>query len=258
MADQPNMFQDEVPAQVTPTQEAAPQNTSVPADDQLANLLTGIKNENGQPKYDSVPKALEGLAHAQAYIPQLKAELSQRDQEIARLREELNKRESVEDVVSRLTATQRENESQGTPPATSGLNEEAVLQLVQKALGQQKAYDQAAQNQAQVQQALTSKFGEKAHEAVKAKASELGISPQKLGQLASESPAMVLALFNTSAQPTVKPTTGSQHIPATYMPEQPKLERPAKSLLSGATSKEQTEFMRKVKADVYAKLGVQP
>lgn len=252
MADQPNMF-DDAP-QVTPA--VADVQKTTPVDDPLANLLSGIKNESGQQKYDSVPKALEGLAHAQTYIPQLKTELSQKDQEIARLREELSKREAVEDVVTRLTAKQGVDESRGTPPATSGLNEEAVLKLVQQALGQQKAVDQATKNQAQVQQALAAKFGDKASEVVQGKARELGTTPQMLGKLASESPAMVLALFNASANPTVKPTTGSQHIPASYIPEQPKLERPTKSLLMGATSKEQAEFMRKVKEDVYARLGV--
>lgn len=253
MADQPNMFSDApaAPAAVEPQVAPTPS-----ADDQLANLLSGIKNESGQQKYDSVPKALEGLAHAQSYIPQLKSELSQKDQEIARLREELAKRESVEDVVSRLTATKGVDTDRGTPPAASGLNEEAVLKLVQQALGQQKMVDQATQNQAQVQQALAARFGDKAHEVVQTKAKELGVTPQQLGKLASESPAMVLALFNASATPTVKPTTGSQHIPSSYQPEPPKLERPKKSVLAGATSGEQKDLMLKIKEDVYARLGV--
>lgn len=254
MADQPNLFSDQAP-QDTPAVQQPTSTSSV--DSQLADLLSGIKNESGQQKYDSVPKALEGLAHAQQYIPQLKTELSQKGSEIAQLRAELEKRAAVEDVVTRLTATQKETQDQGTPPSTSGLTEEAVLQLVQNMLGQQKAKDQATSNQAQVQQALTQKFGEKSREVVEAKAKELGVTPQKIGQLASENPALVLALFNTAPSTPVKPTTGSQHIPATYIPETPKLERPAKSLLSGSTSAQQKEFMQKVKADVYAKLGVQ-
>lgn len=254
MSDQTNIF--EAQPQVTqPAVETTPQTASV--DTQLANLLSGIKNESGQQKYDSVPKALEGLAHAQQYIPQLKSELVAKDQELATLREELAKRQAVEDVVTRLTAAKEEPHSQGQPPATSGLTEEAVLKLVQGVLGQQKAHDQASQNTAQVQQALIQRFGDKSREVVDTKAKELGITAQKLGQLASENPQLVLALFNASASPTVKPTTGSQHLPSTYQPVQPKLERPTKSLLSGATSAEQRDFMAKVKADVYARLGIE-
>lgn len=253
MPDPANLFEDQ--PQATQQPAVAPQTTNT--DDPLANLLGSIKNESGQQKYDSVPKALEGLAHAQQYIPQLKSELVTKDQEIATLREELAKRQTVEDVVSRITAAKEEPLSQGQPPVTSGLTEEAVLQLVQTVLGKQKAHDQASQNTAQVQQALVQRFGEKSREVVDAKAKELGITAQKLGQLASENPQLVLALFNASPSATVKPTTGSQHLPSTYQPPQPKLERPSKSLLSGATSAEQRDFMAKVKADVYARHGVE-
>ncbi|MNJ09621.1 hypothetical protein D3C77_37670 [compost metagenome] len=254
MPDQANLF--EAQPQVTQQQvEAQQQTTSV--DTQLVDLLTGIKNESGQQKYDSVPKALEGLAHAQQYIPQLKSELVSKDQEIATLREELAKRTAVEDVVTRLTAAKVEQQEPGTPATASGLTEEAVLQLVQNVLVKQKVHDQAAQNTAQVQQALIQRYGDKSREVVETKAKELGLTAQKLGQLASENPQLVLALFNASPSAAVKPTTGSQHLPSTYQPVQSKLERPTKSLLSGSTSAEQKEFMAKVKADVYARLGVE-
>ena len=249
MADQPNVFADEPVAPVA-TNPAQAINTD------YADLLKSIQNEQGQQKYDSLPKALEGLAHAQQYIPQLKTELQIKEQELATLKAELEKRAAVEDVVTRLTAQQKEHQDQGTPPQSSGLNEEAVLQLVQQALGQAKQQDQAKVNQAQVQQALSAKFGEKSREVVEQKARELGTTPAELGQLASRNPAMVLALFNTSAQPGVKPTTGSINIPPTYTNEYVPLEKPTKSLLSGATSREQKEFMAKVKADTYARLGV--
>lgn len=246
MADQPNVFENN--AVVTP------QATS--SDPQYADLLNGIKNESGAPKYDSVPKALEGLANAQQYIPELKSKLSAQEQEILALKAELDKRAAVEDVVTRLTAQQSQPQGQGQPTATSGLDEQAVLQLVQSALGQAKQADQAKMNQAQVQQALATRYGEKANEVVVQKAQELGTTPKQLGELASQNPALVLALFNASAQPGVKPTTGSVTIPASYMSEKPTLGRPEKSLLSGATSKEQAEFMRRIKEEVYAKYDV--
>lgn len=251
MADQPtDVFSTEAPApQAAPVQAPAPTT-------EYADLLKGIVNEHGQQKYDSLPKALEGLANAQNYIPQLKTELQQKEQELANLKAELEKRAAVEDVVTRLTAQQREPQGPGTPPTPSGLDEQAVLQLVQQALGQAKASDQAANNRAQVQQALSSKFGEKSREVIQQKAQELGTTPEEIGQLASKNPAMVLALFNASVQPTVKPTTGSVTIPASYQQDRPALQKPAKSLLSGATSKQQKEFMQQVKAEIYAKHGI--
>lgn len=256
MADQPNIFaeQEQIVEQTQVTPEVA---SPVQANEaNYADLLKSIHNEQGQPKYDSLPKALEGLAHAQQYIPQLKTELQSKEQELTTLREELAKRAAVEDVVTRLTAQQKDQQEQGTPPTSSGLDEQAVLKLVQQALGQAKQQDQSVSNQAQVQQALSSKYGDKSREVVEQKAKELGTTPAELGQLASRNPAMVLALFNTSAQPNVRPTTGSVNIPSSYMPDRAPLERPAKSLLSGATSKDQKAYMQKIKEEVYAKHGI--
>ena len=49
------------------------------SNDQLANLLTGIKNERGEPKYKDVQTALEALRHSQEYIPTLKQEKEAND-----------------------------------------------------------------------------------------------------------------------------------------------------------------------------------
>lgn len=230
------------------------QQASAPTD--YADLLGGIVNEQGKPKYDSIPKALEGLAHAQQYIPELKSVLSQKDQEIMALKAELEKRAAVEDVVTRLTANQSQPQGQGQPPATSGLDQEAVVNLVRQQLEQTNLEAQAKSNTAQVQQALSQKFGEKARDVIQQKANELGTTPQELGRLASQNPKMVLALFNAETKPSVKPTTGSVNIPP-YMTQQPELDKPSRSLLSGATSKDQAEYMRKIKEHIYAKHNVQ-
>jgi hypothetical protein len=246
-----NLFSGETPAPavVAPVVPQTPENP-------FATQLSGIQNEFGQPKYSDVPKALEGLAHAQQYIPQLKTELQAKEQELATLRAELASKATLEETISRLTAQQvPAPQGQGQPSVPSGLDEQAVLQLVQQQLNQTKAVEQASSNQAQVQQALASRFGEKSREVVESKAKELGTTPQELGKLASQNPAMVLALFNvTNSGP--RPTTTSSSIQSAYQPTLPVLERPTKSLLSGATSKEQAAFMAKVKADVYAKHGV--
>lgn len=232
------------------------QTTSTASPDVFADLLKNIKNENGEQKYDNVPKALEGLAHAQNFIPQLKTELQKKDEEIATLREQLSKAQGIEEVVSRLTA-QREAQSTVQPTATGGLDETAVLSLLQNVLQQNKAQESAESNIAQVQSALIAKFGDKATEALDAKAAELGTTRQELGNLARQNPKMVLAYFNVQAPAGTKPTTSSVTIPASYKPPVQELARPEKSLLSGSTSKEQAEFMRKIKEQVYAKYNIE-
>ena len=85
-----------------------------------ADLLKMVLNERGEPKYSTMEEAFKGLANAQQYIPQLKTELSAKEQELAQLREELAKRQSVEEVVSKLTTAQQQ-QPQAT---TSGVIDE--------------------------------------------------------------------------------------------------------------------------------------
>lgn len=237
-------------------QQGDPQQNQPSPDGDLTTILASIKNEQGEQKYDNLPKALEGLANAQQYIPQLKTELQAKDQELLELRTKLEQQQSVEEVVSRLTAKQ---ESSNTPPSTPpepavGLDEQAVLNLFQQFSQQQSAESIATQNAEQVQTALQAKFGDKAQEAMRTKASELNMSPEALGALAKQSPQAALALFGAgggSPQPNTSSIQTSLHTP-----EPEALQRPEKSVLSGATSKEQKEFMEKVKAEVYRKYDV--
>lgn len=219
------------------------------------DLLKTIVNEHGQPKYANVNEALKALQHAQTYIPEVKSQLTAREQEVLRLQAELEQRQSIEDVVSRL-AKPSQPADQGHPPATSGLDESAVMRLVQQTLEQQAQRTAAQQNQAQVEQALKAKFGDKTKEVVQQRASELGLTPQALGELSSKSPQAVLALFNTSGTHNPQPTRSSVNIPATQTPATPPIERPAKSLLTGASTKDQMEFMAKIRQKVYDENGI--
>lgn len=247
MADQPNNIFDGETGK--PPVDNTPQ---VPVD-KYADLLKSIKNENGEQKYDSIEKALEALGHSQAFIPQLKSQLTEKETELQRINAELSQRETVEQVVQRLIANKHDGE--GDPPAAKGLDEQAVMRLVQQTLMQTEQSKAVEKNRNTVQEALKAKFGDKAGEAVAQKAAELGTTTKELGDLASKNPNLVLALFNTQGNKEPSITTGNIHLPPT--PNKPtELERPQKSLLSGATSREQKDFMQKVRASVYAKHGI--
>lgn len=221
----------------------------------FGDLLKLVRNEKGEQKYDSIPKALEGLVHAQQFIPQLQTSLQTKEAEIEQLRAELAQRQGLEDVVNRLTA-QQPSTVKDEPPVTSGLDEQAVLNLVKQTLEQNGLQQTAQSNLLKVQDTLSAKYGEKTVEVLEAKAKELGTTRKELGELASRNPSLVLALFNVQASSSAKPTTGSVSIPSSYQPPREELKRPEKSLLSGSTSAEQRDFMRKIKEDVYAKYGV--
>lgn len=219
------------------------------------DLLKTIVNEQGQPKYANLSEALKALQHAQSYIPEVKSQLTAREQEVLRLQAELEQRQSIEDVVSRLAKPNQPNE-QDHRPAASGLDESAVMKLVQQQLERNQQLSAAQANQAQVEQALKAKFGDKTKEVVQQRAAELGLTPQALGELSSKSPQAVLALFNTQGGHSPQPTRSSVNIPATNTPASPPLERPTKSLLTGASTKEQMEFMAKIRQKVYDENGI--
>lgn len=190
-----------------PANQEPTQNTNV-----FSDQLKSIVNENGEQKYTSVDEALKGLSHSQQYIPQLQSQLSEKDAELATLREELSKRQSVEDVVSRLTAQKQEaSEPIAAPqqPVDNSLNEEAVLNIVAQYSQQQQAASVAVNNQKLVSDTLEQKFGTKAGEVVAAKASELGLTPERIGQIASESPAAALAMFGQTSVDTKPVNTGT-------------------------------------------------
>lgn len=227
----------------TPTPSASPE-----------DLLMTIKNENGEPKYKTVQDALNALAHSQAFIPTLMSEKKTLEQELATLREQASKAASIEDVLSKLTANNEKKPEEQTPPA-SGLSAEAVAELVRRELQAVNSQTQAKANYDNVQNTLKQKFGDKVRESVAAKAQELGTTVEQLGELAKSSPAMVLALFNT-AKPSSTPTPPSSiNLPRTAADTG--LEAPTKSLLLGATSRDQKEYLMKVKAAVHKRNNVE-
>lgn len=230
------------------TPEQNPESQSV-FSDQLKNII----NESGEQKYDSVEKALEALKHSQSYIPELKSTLSQKDQEIEALKAELQKKQAIEEVVEKLTAKQAD---QSSNPQASGLDEQAVLNLVQSSLQQKEQESTLAANEKSVSDALSATFGEKTKEMVAAKAAELGMTVADLQELSRKSPSAALNLFQVQASPQPKTTTSSININS-GLSQAEGLTPPEKSLMRGASTKDQVEYLRKVREHVYKKFNVE-
>lgn len=231
--------------QETPDQNPASQ-------DAFSDKLKEIKNEAGEQKYDSLDKAIEALKHSQEYIPELKSNLSQKDQEIENLKAELQKKAALEEIVEKLTAKQAEQTSN---PQASGLDEQAVLNLVQGYSAEQEKAKTLAQNEASVSEALFSQFGDKTPEIVAEKAKELGLSVNDLKDLSQRSPKAALNLFKVEAEQGAKFADNSVRLPLNKQ-EDYTLEPPEKSLLNGASTKDQVEYLRKVRENVYKKYDV--
>lgn len=222
-------------------------------DDHYSNQLRGIVSSDGRQKYESVDKALEALAHSQSFIPTLQAKTQQQEQELAELRAQLAKTQGVQEVVDSLA--QRQQHSQESDPQETKFGEEEVTRILEETLNRRTLEQQTAANTNKVNEALTATYGDKAASVVQTKAKELNTTPEELGKLAQSNPDLVLSLFNSKAKP-LSLTTGSFQSSLTPAPTAP-LGRPEKSLLSGATSRDQAEYMRRVKQEVYAKYQIE-
>lgn len=245
MTDQ-SVFNESPAPQETPASQ--PSNTSA-----LTDQLKGIVNENGEPKYSTIEDALKGAAHAQTYIAELKQKLAETEGKYTESQTEIAKRQSVEEVLARLQPTQQPPKQE--TPAPQGLDEASLSELIQKQLSQRDQLSKAQQNESEVDVALKARYGEKANEIVLAKARELGISVQRVKELSQESPTAVLALFGAAqSRQGASVTRGSQSFPAS--PQMDELVLPKKSLLAGATSKDQAAFMAQIKERVYKRNGI--
>ena len=128
--------------------------------------------------------------------------------------------------------------------------------MVQNFSATQSAQTQAASNEKAVSDSLFSKFGDKTSEVVSSKAAELGMSVEGLQKLSQSSPQAALQLFQVQGVTQPKTTLGSVNIPPTHSQEDA-LQPPEKSLLRGASTKEQIAYLHRVRDLVYKKHNVE-
>ncbi len=236
------------PTPVSTDPQATPQPDVVTPTNLFTDQLSMITNEEGNQKYNSVEDALKALAHSQQHIANLEAEKGANDAKLASVQAQLDKLGDIDTLVERLKPQAPVPDP--VVPAANGLTEEKVLELLHGQQAKSQAEQVAATNVQTVHTALVNSYGEKAQEMVVAKAASLNMTPADLGKLSEQNPSLVLELFGKQAQTPVQPTTPNLNIPP-ITPTSERLGKPEKSLLSGATSKEQTEFMRKIRAEVY-------
>lgn len=240
MADQPNSIFESNQNQETPEQNTntgSDANTAPPqTKDAFADLLASIQNERGEPKYKSVEDALVGLKHAQEYIPQIKSKATEAEQEMQRLKDEVERLKSLENTVLELTQ-KRENASTNG----SSLSEEDIAKLVENTLSRKQQAEVQTNNINSVVQAVTSRYGADSEKVFYTKAQELGLSIEEMNALAARTPKAVLTLLGVSEtaapkQANVSPTTGSVNTSAFQPNPETFLGRETTRVTIGATS----------------------
>lgn len=239
------------PSIFTPNPGSDPTN-SVPSKDnattdaELTDLLSGIKNERGEPKYKTLKDAIIGLQHAQTYIPELKGNLTAKEQQLADALAKAAKVEELERTVRDLTERGSPN---GSPPA--GLTEQDIAKIVKQSLDTTLTAREQEQIQSKnidtVVNSVKQAFGAEAEKKFYEKATELGMTVAEFNTLAAKSPKMVLSALGITEKPA-----NPQHSPSqstinsqAFTPRSDTLiGRNTKSTLVGATSEEQLQESR--------------
>lgn len=217
----------ETPDTKNPEQNANTQvSTSEPS---LTDLLSGIKNEKGEQKYASTEEALKGAAHAQQYIQSQNTKMSEMETKLEELRTELEKRKSVEDAITGLSASQEKEEHQPT-----GLDEQAVMALLAK----REQDKQKGSNLQKVENYLLQQYGEKAQQEVQRVANDLGISPERIGELSQESPDLVIKQLFKQTIPNQFSVNSSVNTEVLGQQQPNLIKANDKSVLAGSTSRE--------------------
>jgi C4-type Zn-finger protein len=151
----------------------------------------------------------KGKIEADGYIQTLEGQLTQ-------MREDLKKKEYQEEVLEQLQkkATESTAVNNGVPNnnnsntegenTTRNLSEEDLKSLVEQTLNQREADAVTKTNLQRVDEELDKSFGTNAEEVVKKKAAELGMSMDRLSEIASESPNAFFTLIG-EPKPTFNP-----------------------------------------------------
>lgn len=224
--------------------------------DVFVDKLMSIKREDGNPKYDSLEKALDALAESQSYIPQLQQENAGYKQQLELLSKKLTEAESLESIVKRMNPVEQEQPAATAVVSTPNQDDATVEQKIEQLLSKREAEKIAVANLTKVNDALTGKFGDNVYDVVTAKAKELGITNDEFKLLAAKSPSLVLGHFG-AAPTTPNPTSSSVNM-HNFNTDKPRVGKPEKSLIagSGANDRVRAEYMRKIREEVYADLGV--
>ena len=231
------------------TQESNP----APQGNSYDVLLRSITREDGSQMYNSVEEALKGLANTKQHVATVESEKKQLSEQFESMKAEYEKAKAAADAIERLAPKQEQQESR---PASNAIDEGTLKSMFQDFLKETETQKSREQNEAQVSEALSQKFGSKAKEQFENTAKELGIPTSELRDLAGKSPQAVLKLFGSSAPKEAGTTTSSVNTSA-MQPKAPQPDAPRKSVLVGATSNELRDELIRNKRKVYQDLGIE-
>lgn len=168
-------------------------------------------------KYSSVDEADKAFGHLNTHVDTL-------EKENLELRLQAEKAKGIDEALEAMKHQSKDFSVQGNNSQTNesnhqGLDEDAIAKVVENRFAQMKQSELAETNAKQVEEALISKYGDKASEVYKNKAEELGVD---LDSLAYVSPKAVLAYFDQTIKTKTSSAEASSFNTTTLNSNQPK------------------------------------
>lgn len=163
-----------------------------------ANYIEQLVGEGK--KFKDVESLAKGKLEADRHISEI-------TQTLAELREEVAKQDYAKDLLAKLqnkgtesgTVNSAMDDNTGNSD-TGNTNQNASIEaLVEQAITKKEQTRTLEQNIAIANEAVVAQFGDRASEVVKAKAVELGMSVERLKEMAAESPTAFLQLIGVNA-----------------------------------------------------------
>lgn len=184
MSDQDNSIFNTNPEGVPPVQTPVAQpNTS----DTLDQLLAGIQNEQGVPKYKTAEDAIRALQASQEHIQRLESENSQYKNNVT----EQATLQSVLDAVK--------PQSGGEPVVPPTIDEASVASLVESIVSKRDMQATQTTNVKTVAGKFNELFGDKGESEMYSRAEAKGLSREWVNKLAAENPNAVFNILDVKA-----------------------------------------------------------
>jgi len=199
------------------------QEQATPIQESFLDKLVQAKGENWRD-----PETLaKGKLEADGYIKNL-------EDQLANMREDMKKQDYQSEILTQLQnkATEtsavnpevpNDNTSVNTQNTTGAVNEEDLKSLVEKTLNQRELQAKVQTNLELVDKELEGSFGTEAKAQIEKKATELGMSIDRLRDIAAESPNAFFALIGENKRPVDPMVSGSVRTEGVSM--QPSTER---------------------------------
>ena len=148
----------------------------------------------------------KGKLEADVYVRQLERQVEELREDLGKQTKattllELLQEGSLEAPTSKPEMLQEEGDTSKNDTSSETSDEDRLKSLVEQTLTQREQSATAEQNKASVAEALRNSYGNEADKAIEAKVKELGVSKNRLMELAAESPSAFMALMGEVSKP---------------------------------------------------------